>query len=390
MKKISILGVTGSIGKSSLKILDNFPDDLKLISISANKNIKELLKIVEKYRPGYAVITDNSELKNYFGKYEIEHQGIKIFSGLDGLKKICSDKDNDIIINGISGKAGLMPSVTILENRINLALANKESIVCAGPILKELAKKNSVEIIPVDSEHSAIFHLLKERAKKDIKYIYLTASGGPFLKLSKNKWGRITIEDALNHPTWKMGSKITIDSSTMANKGLEVIEAHFLFDMPYHDIKVLIHPESLIHSLIETNDREVYAQLGPNDMSIPVQNALFYPELKINNYNALDFTKTFSLHLEPVDFEKFKMLEFAYYCGKKEGLFPAFYNFVNETLVHLFLDDQISFLDIERYTETSIIEFEKDNTLSKNVINMDSIKEVEYKADEILKNFIKI
>lgn len=389
IKNISILGITGSIGESTLKICKIFSKEINIIAISAHNNIKSLLKIIDEYKPKYAVISNKTEIKRYFGKFETEYNGIKIYSGEEGLLRLCSDKDCDIIINGICGKAGLIPSITVLQNGIDLALANKESIVCAGPILKNISKKNKSNIIPVDSEHSAIFHLLQNRKNEYIKNIYLTASGGPFLKLDKNKWSKITIQDALKHPTWKMGNKITIDSGTMANKGLEVIEAHYLFDLDYSKINVIIHPQSLIHSMIETIDSEIYAQLGPNDMSIPVQNAIFYPELKKNVYNAFDFTKCISLEFHPVDKEKYKMLTLAYRCGEKDGLYPAFYNFINEMLVYKFLDNKISFLDIEKYMEKSIDAFDSNDEIDKNCLTLDNIKTVEKNAENIIHKILK-
>ncbi|MCK4798131.1 MAG: 1-deoxy-D-xylulose-5-phosphate reductoisomerase [Spirochaetes bacterium] len=387
-KKISILGVTGSIGRSTLKISDNFIDEIELRALSTHKNINSLLSLIDKYKPEYAVVSDIKEMKKYFNTYETEYNGVKIYSGEQGLLKLCSDKDNDIIINGISGKAGLLPSLKILENGIDLALANKESIVCAGPILKNIAIKNNSTIIPVDSEHSAIFQLLQGKKKECVKQIYLTASGGPFLTLDKKKWNTITIKDALKHPTWKMGNKITIDSATMANKGLEVIEAHYLFDLDYSCINVLTHPQSLIHSMVETIDCEIYAQLGPNDMSIPIQNAIFYPEIKNNLYKSLDFSKAISLDLFPIDMDKFRMLGFAYQCGKLGKLYPVFYNSTNEILVYLFLDSKISFLQIEEFMEKSIEIFSKDNTIDKMELSLDNIKETERLSDIILQSIL--
>ena len=389
MKSISILGITGSIGESSLNICNNFKDEIKLIAVSAHKNIKSLLKIIDKYKPEYAVLSDSEEMKSHFGKYEVDYNGITIYSGNDGLAKICSDKNNDIIVNAICGKAGLMPSVAILENGIDLALANKESVVCAGPILNEISAKTSAKIIPVDSEHSAVFHLLHNRKKESVKNIYLTASGGPFLNLDKKEWDKITINDALKHPTWKMGSKITIDSATMANKGLEVIECHYLFNFDYTKINVLIHPQSLIHSMVETHDSEIYAQLGPNDMSIPLQNAIFYPDIKKNIYNTFDFSRAFSLELKPVDMDKFSMLKLAFECGKKGGLYTAFYNFVNELLVYRFLSNNISFLQIEELMEKALDIFDKKNDIDKDKITVGNIKETEITSDLILNELLK-
>jgi 1-deoxy-D-xylulose-5-phosphate reductoisomerase len=373
MINISILGVTGSIGTSTLKIYKNFHDEINIIGISTNKQIKSLLEIIDKYNPQYAVVTDTDTMRDYFKADEIKYKNTDIYSGNSGIEKICSDKNNNLIINAIAGIAGLIPSITILKNGINLALANKESMVCGGKIMNELSKKNNCRIIPVDSEHSAVFQLLNSHKRITIENIYITASGGPFLHLDKSKWNKITIEDALNHPTWKMGNKITIDSATMANKGLEVIEAHELFGFDYEKIKVLVHPQSLIHSMIECLDGEFYAQIGPNDMAIPIQNALFYPEIKQNNYNRFDFSKLLKLEIMPVDLNKYKMLNFAYYCGKKGGMYPAFFNSTNDNLVAMFLNKKISFIDIEKYTEKSIEEFEKSIEIDKIEMTLENI-----------------
>jgi 1-deoxy-D-xylulose-5-phosphate reductoisomerase len=388
-KNISILGATGSIGRSSLKILEAFPDRLKLIAISTNKNIPKLLELLDIHKPEYAVVSRAEDMKKHFGKYESDYKGIKIYSGDEGLSRICRDQSNNTIINGISGKAGLSSSIQILESSINLALANKESIVCAGPLLKELAKKNNTKILPVDSEHSALFQLLRHKKNDEIKCIYLTASGGPFFKLDKNKWHNITIEDALKHPTWKMGNKITIDSATMSNKGLEVIEAHFLFDMDYSRIKVLIHPQSLIHSMVETIDSNIYAQLGPSDMAIPIQNAVFYPELLSNLYKNLDLSKNLMLELYPVDMDKFKMLQFAYLCGEKGKLYPAFYNYVNEILTYLFLEGKITFLQIEEFMMRAIDLFDVDIESNALDLTISNIKIIDQKAEMLIKKIIK-
>ena len=371
IKNISILGITGSIGNSALKIYDNFREDLNIVSMSTNTRVKPFLEILDRYKPEYGVIYDSVSMHDFFHEYETVYNGVRIYSGKEGLMKACSDRKNDIIINGISGVGGLPPSITVLENGINLALANKESMVCAGKFLNSLCKKNGCQLIPVDSEHSAVFQLLSSRKKEEIKSIYLTASGGPFLKVDKNKWGDITVDDALNHPTWKMGNKISIDSATMANKGLEVIEAHELFGFEFDSIKVVIHPQSLVHSMIECIDGELYAQIGPNDMSIPIQNAVFHPEMKYNSYNRFDFSKSIQLEFYPVDFKKFTMLEMAYECGKKGGLYPALYNFLNDHLVGLFLAEKISFIDIEHYMEKSIERISRKNEVDLSCFSIE-------------------
>ncbi len=387
MKSISILGATGSIGQSALKIIDNFKDDIILIATSTHSNIDALLKIIDKYRPLYAVVSDANVMKKHFFSYETIYNGTQVYSGVDGINRICSDKRNDIILNGISGKAGLNPSIEILKNGIDIAIANKESIVCAGPILKKLSLNNNCKIIPVDSEHSAIFNLLKNQETKNIENIILTASGGPFLKLDKSRWSSITVEDALKHPTWKMGNKITIDSATMSNKGLEVIEAKELFGFDLSKVKVVIHPQSMVHSMIETIDGEIYAQIGINDMSIPIMNALFYPQYKNNSFSKFDFSKPLSFDFMPIDFSKFKMLEFAYVCGNIGGLYQTLFNSANEYLVNQFLKEKISFLDIELYTEKIIDIFSKNN-LNNNELTLESINIVDREVERELNSLL--
>jgi 1-deoxy-D-xylulose-5-phosphate reductoisomerase len=387
-KNLSILGVTGSIGSSALNVCDNFSDDINLISLSTNNRIKPFLNILDKYKPQYAVIFDTNAMYDFFHEYETLYNGIRILSGETGLKKICEDKTSDIILNGICGVAGLKPSITILENGINLALANKESMVCAGKLLNRLSIRNKCSIIPVDSEHSAVYQLLNANDRKNIQNIYLTASGGPFLNLDKKNWNTITVEDALKHPTWKMGNKITIDSATMANKGLEVIEAHELFGFDFDRIKVLIHPQSLIHSMVECSDGEIYAQIGPNDMSLPIQNALFHPEMKLNTYSRFDFSKSITLELFPANLEKFRMLEIAYYCGKKGGLYPALYNYLNEYLVELFLSGKITFLQIEYLTCKSLDLFDKDDEIHRNEFSFDDFIVLKDKTEKTIKSIL--
>lgn len=360
MKNITILGVTGSIGSSALKVLDNHKEKFHLHAVSANCRLDNLIEIVRKYRPDYAVCADGEYFFSQTGKTSIECEGIPIYSGNDGMERICSDK-SDIVLNAVAGKAGVLLSFKTVKHCKELALANKESVICAGNLLFEEAAKNNCKIIPVDSEHSAIFFLLKGKSPALIRTIHITASGGPFLNTDKSEWSKITPAAALKHPTWNMGRKISIDSATMANKGLEVIEAHYLFSMPYEKINVVVHPQSLVHSMVEMIDGEIYTQLGPKDMALPIQNAFSYPGMIENNYNRLNFLSALTLNFFPIDMEKFKMLDFAIGCGKKGGIYPAFFNNVNEYLVMQFLDEKISFLHIENAMEKSIELLEKGN-----------------------------
>ncbi|MCG8571289.1 MAG: 1-deoxy-D-xylulose-5-phosphate reductoisomerase [Spirochaetes bacterium] len=386
-KNIAILGVSGSIGKSALKILHHFPQ-LRLRSFSVHNNIECINEIIQKYSPEYFVITSESAYQLYIAQFPQNKK--MVLTGKEGIDEIALDQGHDIVLNAITGKAGLYPSLKILENGIDLALANKESIVCAGEVLTTLAEQHFARIIPVDSEHSAIFYLLKDKSSSIVEKIILTASGGPFYQKEKSEWYKISREQALKHPTWQMGNKITIDSATMANKGLEVIEAHYLFNMNYEQIDVVIHPQSLIHSMVETIDGELYAQIGPNDMSLPIQNALFYPELKANQYLKLDLTKGIKLEILPMDYDKFKMLQYAFQCGKAGGVYPAFYNFVNEYLVELFLTDKISFLQIEEMMNRAIDHFAEDQTVDKKDVGTNNINQVDQKAHSIVKEILKI
>ena len=360
MKSITILGVTGSIGTSALKVLDNHCDRFHLRAVSANRQLDKLCEIVKKYRPDYAVCADGEYFFNQTGKTSIECDGVTIYSGNDAMEKLCNEKV-DSVLNAVAGKAGVALSFKVFGHCKELALANKESVVCAGDLLFNEAAKNGCKIIPVDSEHSAIFSLLKDKPSNLIRNIHITASGGPFLNTDKSTWNKITPADALKHPTWSMGQKISIDSATMANKGLEVIEAHYLFSMPYEKINVVVHPQSLIHSMVEMIDGEIYAQLGPKDMAIPIQNAFSYPDVIENNYSRLNFFNGLTLEFLPIDMQKFKMLDFAIQCGKKGGIYPAFFNNVNEYLVMQFLAGQISFLQIEKGMEKSLELLEKEN-----------------------------
>ncbi len=376
MKNIAILGATGSIGNAALRVIDSFKNKFYLVSISIHSNIDKMLNIIDQFSPEYAIVTDIAAYTTYYGHCEsVKYKNTTIFSGEPALEKIYKDTKIEMVVNGISGKAGILPTYNLLLNKKNIALANKESLVCAGPILKKLAKQHNLDIIPVDSEHSAIFQLLNK--KKEVSNLVLTASGGPFLHFPKENWNTITVEQALAHPTWKMGNKISIDSATMANKGLEVIEANMLFDFDYDRIKVMIHPQSLIHSMIETIDGEIYAQIGPNDMAIPVQNALTYPKLEVNTYNRFDLTKSYNFELFPVDLAKFKMLDLAYFCGKSGKMLPPFYNYANEILVNLFLDKKISFQNIEETMEKCINIFLQDNHALNTELTISALYELD-------------
>ncbi len=332
MKKVLILGCTGSIGKSTLAVLHSHPEKFTLCGLQAHKNEEALLKAGNSF-PDASLCLSGARAES----------GRIHYHGEDGILRLIEESDADIVVNGIVGAAGLPPSVKVLEKGMDLALANKESMVLGGALLKGLAHKSKSRLLPVDSEHSAVFQLLEHRPPSHVREIILTASGGPFRERPLSDFSRIRPKDALKHPTWNMGAKITIDSATMANKGLEVIEALQLFDFPIEKIKVLIHPQSCVHSLIRTTDGALYAQISAPDMRLPIQDALFYPEVTSPVPSAFLNLEGKSLDFYKADFEKFPMLALAFDCARSKGGAPIIYNGVNEVAVETFLAGNLSF-----------------------------------------------
>lgn len=372
MTKIAILGVTGSIGTQTIDVIRRESDNFKLIAISANKNIKEVVSIVEEFNPPYVVITDKPSYEVFLS--EIKNLGYKgkVLYGMDGLNFIASLEEVDIVVTSIVGMVGLEPTLKAIEAKKTIALANKETLVVGGEIVMEAARKNGVRILPVDSEHSAIFQSLQGSEYKSIKNILLTASGGPFRGRKKNDLIGITPKEALKHPNWSMGKKISIDSSTLMNKGLEVIEAKWLFDVNYDDIKVIVHPESIIHSMVEYNDGSIIAQLGTADMRLPIQYALNYPNRKAQIVDSLDFYKVKNLTFEEPDIKTFKSLGLAYEAGKIGGLMPTILNGANEVCVDLFLKEKITFLQIADIIEETMDKLYKEKEVTlENILEMD-------------------
>ena len=329
-RKISILGSTGSIGRQALEVIEKLEDKFEIIALTAGSNTELLNEQIKKFKPKYAY---SSNLK--------EINGAKVLS----LEEICSNRENDIILVAVSGKIGLKPTIMAIKNGIDIALANKETLVMAGDIVMEFAKKNGVNIIPVDSEHCAIHQCIKDISQVD--KLIITASGGPFLRKSIEEMKNATVEQALAHPRWNMGKKITVDSATLMNKGLEVIEAHHLFNMNYDKIEVVVHPESIIHSAIEYVDGSVIAQLGLPSMHIPIQYAITYPNrFKGIKSKSFSFTEIAQLNFEKPDWKKFKALSLAYEAGKNGGSATVILNASNEESVFAFLDGKIKLFDI--------------------------------------------
>lgn len=349
MKKIGILGSTGSIGRNTLKIIENNSDKFELIYITAKTQVELLIEQAKKFKPKYIVIAD--EDKYSLLKSELTQLNIKVMSGYNSIIEIAGLKEVDVAVNAIVGSKGMQPSVSACKNGVDIALSNKESLVMAGDYLYSLAEKSGTEIFPVDSEHSAIWQCIQGENSKNIKKLILTGSGGPFLNRDLKTFDKITVKDALKHPNWSMGKKITIDSATMMNKGLEIIEAHHLFKMPQSKIEVVIHPQSIIHSMVEFVDGSVKAQLGLPDMKLPIQYALSYPERYIANWESLDLVKLKKLTFFSPDTEKFPSLKLALNALKLGETYPVVLNVANEQAVYLFIENKIKFTDIPKIVE---------------------------------------
>lgn len=346
MKIISILGVSGSIGTQAIDVLRNHKDKFQLGAISVGRNINYLEEILEEFNPPFVSVMEKSDYLNLKQKYP----EIEFTYGDEGLIDAATYK-TDLLLTAVMGSVGLIPTIKAIESGTDIALANKETLVAAGSIVMQKAKENNVKIIPVDSEHSAIYQCLNGENLSEVKNIIITASGGSFRDLTREELKTVTLKDALNHPNWSMGQKITIDSATMMNKGLEVIEAKHLFDLETTQIKTLLHRESMIHSMVEFVDNSMMAQIGNSDMRTAIQYAFSYPE-RIYKDNPLDFNTISTLNFKPMDLERFKMLKFAYDALEIGGTMPAVMNAANEFAVAEFLNGKIEFLEIEDIVES--------------------------------------
>jgi 1-deoxy-D-xylulose-5-phosphate reductoisomerase len=349
MKKLSILGSTGSIGRNALDVADDLKDEFKVAYLTANKNAELLIKQALKYRPKAVNIVDSKFAKEV--KSKLKNENIEVLIGREGLLEISNKNDVDIVLNALVGTAGMEPTLNALTVGNDVALSNKESLVMAGHLVKDIQQKTGANIFPVDSEHSAIWQCLQGERKEDVNKIILTGSGGPFRTRDINTFSQITPAEALKHPNWSMGNKITIDSATMMNKGLEIIEAFWLFDLKVNDIQVVIHPQSIIHSMIEMNDGSVKAQLGVPDMKVPIQYALTFPRHKKTDWERIDFVKLNTITFEAPNYDRFPSIELAYDSLEKLGTTPAVLNVANEYAVYRFLDNEIKFTDIPKIVE---------------------------------------
>lgn len=357
-KKIALLGATGSIGKSTIEVVNKHSDKFHIVLATAHNNYKSLLKYSTQLKiPNLAITNKNLKSKINTDK--------KIYFGENELLKILDSLNYDILLNAIAGSAGLKYTIAGLQSEHTIALANKESLVMAGDIIMKIVQENNCNLIPVDSEHSAIMQcLLGNSLSSQVRKIILTASGGPFNNWELENFNKITIKDTLQHPTWKMGNKITVDSATMANKGLEIIEAHHLFGLNYAQIEVVIHPQSIIHSLVEFIDGSILAQLSYPDMKIPIQFALSYPERISESAKFTDIATLPNLTFQEVNYQKFPLIKIAYWVGETGGIMPTVFNAANEAAVSLFLNEKIKFIDIYKIVDNYI-------SKSENILNPD-------------------
>jgi len=351
-QNVIILGSTGSIGTSALEVLESNSDKFTVKYLSTNTRVDLLLEQAKKFQPEGIIITDEKA----YNELKLSNLPFKIYSRTD-LTKIIVEEDIDVVVAAMVGFAGLESTLEAAKSGKKIALANKETLVAAGHIITKLAQKSGAIIIPIDSEHSAILQCLVGEQREQVRKIILTASGGPFLNRDFEDFHNITIEEALRHPNWKMGNKITIDSATMMNKGLEVIEAHWLFGLPKDQIEVIIHPQSIIHSMVEFVDGSIKAQLGIPDMKLPIQYALSYPERFPVSYSTMDFIKYSQLTFQKPDLNKFKCLELAYRSLELGGSYPVVLNSANEVAVQKFLDNEIKFTQIPEIIEDALEKF---------------------------------
>lgn len=382
MKRISILGATGSVGTQTLDVIKKSKGKIELVGVSANSSVNKIIEIIKEFNPKYVAMMDlnaGDKVEEYCKNTKLD---VKVLRGIEGLETIASLEEIDTVVTSIVGMIGLRPTIAAIEAKKDIALANKETLVVAGDIVMKKAKEYGVKILPVDSEHSAIFQSLSGYNNKDIKKIILTASGGPFRGKKLYDLKEVTVKEALKHPKWDMGKKISIDSATLMNKGLEVIEAHYLFDCDYDDIEVVVHPQSIIHSMVEYKDASIIAQLGSPDMRLPIQYALNYPERAEAVADTISLYEIAMLTFEKPDMDTFKCLKLAYEAGKEGGLAPTILNGANEEAVALLLEEKIKFLQIGDIIEECLNEFE---SYKNKEVTLDNIIEV----DNMVREFIR-
>lgn len=374
---IAIIGSTGSIGTQTLEVVDAYPG-IKVHGISAYSDIELLEKQIRKYKPKIAAVVNEDRAKEL--KIKVADTDTKILSGDEGVIEVATVNGAQIVVTAVVGISGLKPTIEAIKQKKNIALANKETLVTGGHIVTKLCEEYKTKLLPVDSEHSAIFQSMQGFDKRDIKRIILTASGGPFFGMTKEELSKVTLEQALKHPNWSMGAKVTIDSSTLVNKGLEVIEAKWLFGVDASKIKVLVHRQSVVHSMVEYVDNGVMAQLGAPDMKLPIQYAITYPKRLPMQDNELDFLRYSALTFEEPDMDTFYALKLAYEAAEKGGVLPTVFNSADEAAVELFRGEKISYLDITRLIKEAM-----DNIKNIDNPSVDEIFEADKQAREIVK-----
>lgn len=380
-KKLAIFGSTGSIGTQALEVIDE-SELADVTFLSANNSFKKLARQVNKYRPRYVVLGEESHRREF--ESLLTHKPTHIGYGLSELNSLAETSDYDILLNSLVGFAGFMSTYQALKRDKRVALANKESLVTGGELISRMPAFKAGKLIPVDSEHSAMLQCLIGEDKKDIQRIIITASGGPFRNYTKAEMEQVNVEDALNHPNWDMGSKITIDSSTMMNKGLEIIEAKWFFDLDIDQITPVVHPQSILHSIVEFKDGSSKAQLGPPDMKLPILYALTYPERVPFNNPVLDYSKMIRMDIEPVDFDRFPCLGLAIDSIRKGGYKPAVLNASNEIAVERFLKQEIRYIDIPKIIEKSLEKINTDYSLTP-----DGLLQADLEARKFANSFLR-
>ena len=379
-KKISILGSTGSIGVNALNVIRNIPEEYEIVHLTGNMNSDLMIKQCEEFHPKSIVMINEDSSEKV--QKELTNNDVEVLSGRENLLRISKNKNVDLVLNALVGSSGMEPTFEALNAGVDVALSNKESLVVAGDLIKSAMKNSGANLFPVDSEHSAIWQCLVGESIDDIEKIILTGSGGPFRKRAINTFSEITISDALNHPNWDMGNKITIDSATMMNKGLEVIEAYWLFNMEVSQIDIVVHPQSIIHSMVEFKDGSVKAQMGVPDMKIPIQYALTYPRHLEAQWERLDFKSLGNLSFQAPDYERFPCLKLAYNSLDKMGTTPAVLNMANDYCVYKFLNGEIKFTDIPMVIESAM----NNHQWTENP-NLDYLRELDLWAKDFVNDF---
>lgn len=382
MENIAILGSTGSIGRNSLEIIDKLGHMFRVVALSAGRNTRILEAQIDKFRPKIVSLERKEDAERLRQKYE--NESVRITFSQEGAEEVARFEENDIIISAITGINGLRPTLAAVDSGKKIALANKESMVVAGPLIQNMAHESGAQIIPVDSEHSGVFQCLAKERMENVKKVILTASGGPFFWKSRREMENVTLEETLQHPRWKMGKKVTVDSSTLMNKGLELIEARWLFNLEPRQLGILIHPQSIVHSLVEMCDGSVLAQLSPTDMKIPIQYALTYPSRENYMLPSLDLSQVKTLDFFEADVDKFSLIKAARLALEEGGSFPVTLNAANEVAVSAFLEQRIKFINISEVVMEIVEKHQK-----REVLSLEEIFDVDRDTRLLTQNLLK-